>query len=358
MILIPLPAIVALLLGFVLCLVALKRERRFRPIIVFLAVSTALMTVVSLRWSFDAPVFRFLQPVFAALLPATAWLCFAGLEGGARRPAWPHYLPGAVILVLSLLWPYFQTPIDALLAFLFFGYGSALMWRGLQGEENFAGARLGAAVDPCRAAMFVGALLVFSGMIDLAIAFDFGLAGGAHAATIVSVGNMAVLPLIAWAALAVARSLPETEEPPAAEATTRVEERDQPTADDALVLAATHRVLSERQLYRDPDLTLERLARRVGIPGRQISQAINRRLGRNVSQEINQWRIREAMALLEETDRPVTAIMFDCGFQTKSNFNNTFRRVTGLSPSDWRRRAKETGETRLSAAKASGPETP
>ncbi|WP_299940018.1 hypothetical protein [uncultured Nitratireductor sp.] len=77
MILIPLPAIVALLLGFVLCLVALKRERRFRPIIVFLAVSTALMTVVSLRWSFDTAGFP-LPPARVRRTPAgngVALLC-------------------------------------------------------------------------------------------------------------------------------------------------------------------------------------------------------------------------------------------------------------------------------------------
>lgn len=120
-----------------------------------------------------------------------------------------------------------------------------------------------------------------------------------------------------------------------------------------------HRILRERHLYRDPDLTLERLARRVGIPGRQISRAINRQLGRNVSQEINAWRIREAQALLEQTDRAVTAIMFDCGFQTKSNFNSSFRRLVGVSPSDWRHRAKEGRATQgLNAAASPASETP
>jgi AraC-like DNA-binding protein len=32
----------------------------------------------------------------------------------------------------------------------------------------------------------------------------------------------------------------------------------------------------------------------------------------------------------------VTTIMLDAGFQTKSNFNREFRRVTGTSPSLWR----------------------
>ena len=32
----------------------------------------------------------------------------------------------------------------------------------------------------------------------------------------------------------------------------------------------------------------------------------------------------------------VTAAMFDSGFQTKSNFNREFRRVTSLNPAAWR----------------------
>nr|WP_320144864.1 helix-turn-helix domain-containing protein [uncultured Cohaesibacter sp.] len=350
MILIPLPAVVAIFLGFLLCFVLMQRERRLRAITVFLAASTALMIIVSLRWSFDAPVFRFLQPVFASLLPPAAWLCFSGLSGGRRRTVWPHFLPGAVILLLSLFWQWVHTPIDAILACLFFGYGCALIWRGMQGEEHFAGARLGTSVPPDRVAAFVGFMLLLSGMVDLTIALDFELGGGTHVATIVSVGNMLLLPLVAWVVLSVTRNLPESDEP---QATDNLRAEDLTGADDAHVLAEFHRVLKERHLYRDPDLTLERLARRVGIPGRQISQAVNRRLGRNVSQEINRWRIREAQALLEQSDRSVTEIMFECGFQTKSNFNTTFRSVTGLSPSDWRRRAKMD----LSAGTALDPRT-
>jgi AraC-like DNA-binding protein len=42
--------------------------------------------------------------------------------------------------------------------------------------------------------------------------------------------------------------------------------------------------------------------------------------------------------LLAETTTPVTEIMFDVGFQTKSNFNREFRRVTDMSPLEWRKK--------------------
>jgi AraC-like DNA-binding protein len=39
---------------------------------------------------------------------------------------------------------------------------------------------------------------------------------------------------------------------------------------------------------------------------------------------------------LGKTAQPVTAIMYDGGFQTKSNLNREFLRVTGTKPRDWR----------------------
>ncbi|MDJ0931120.1 AraC family transcriptional regulator [Breoghania sp.] len=89
---------------------------------------------------------------------------------------------------------------------------------------------------------------------------------------------------------------------------------------------------------------MTRLSRRLGIPVRHVSRAINRKLVQTVPRVINEWRIREAMNLLAETDYPVTTVMFDCGFQTKSNFNREFARITGTSPSRFLRKARENVE--------------
>ncbi len=109
----------------------------------------------------------------------------------------------------------------------------------------------------------------------------------------------------------------------------------------------------EQHLYRDPDLTLERLARRAGIPGRQISGALNRIYGRNISQLVNEYRVNDAKRRLVATRDPVTVIMLESGFGTKSNFNREFLRVTGVTPSSYRRAARET-----SAAPDTGASAP
>jgi len=101
--------------------------------------------------------------------------------------------------------------------------------------------------------------------------------------------------------------------------------------------------------FRDANLNLNRLARRAGLPALRISVAANRVRAKYVSQYINGYRIAEACRLLVATDEPVTKIMFDAGFQTKSNFNREFRRVTGMSPMAWRARNAGTEPTATSA---------
>jgi AraC-like DNA-binding protein len=48
-------------------------------------------------------------------------------------------------------------------------------------------------------------------------------------------------------------------------------------------------------------------------------------------------RLERAMALLRETERPVTEICLDVGFNSLGSFSRTFTRVIGMSPSAYRR---------------------
>jgi AraC-like DNA-binding protein len=79
---------------------------------------------------------------------------------------------------------------------------------------------------------------------------------------------------------------------------------------------------------------LARLARKLIVPAKQLSAAINRTKGENVSRYINRQRIEEACRLLS-TGQSITVAMLDSGFNTKSNFNREFLRVKGSNPSTW-----------------------
>src|SRR6266516_1283213 len=58
-------------------------------------------------------------------------------------------------------------------------------------------------------------------------------------------------------------------------------------------------------------------------------------------------RVERAMALLRETDCPVTEICFDVGFNSLGTFSRTFREVVGESPSGYRERFSGDGAALL-----------
>ncbi|MGU3575132.1 helix-turn-helix domain-containing protein [Brucellaceae bacterium C25G] len=344
---IPLPFVVALLLIVLLIRIFIENKATIKPVTVFITTCIILMVVVGLRWTFDVAWVRFLQPVIAALLPPVAWLCFAELRHNSLKQAWLHFFFPAFILLLSAFWSQWNPPVDLMLAFQYFGYGLALIRSIYSDINNFECVRL-TDIDNTRKAIFsVGALLLFSGIIDLIIAGDFGFYSGKHAALIVAIANSLTLPIIAYAIAAIGKSVPDND---LYETETLLPEAINPSfSDDKINIAVTEQdysilkivdaAMNSKKLYLDPDLTLSRLSRRIGIPARQVSSAVNRIHGCNMSQFVNQYRIEKAQDLLKNTKIPITELMFECGFQTKSNFNREFIRVTGKTPSDFRRLA-------------------
>jgi len=159
--------------------------------------------------------------------------------------------------------------------------------------------------------VFLAAVLA----IDSAIALDFSLFEGRLAPVLIGLGNALLIPFLLAAAILYPRHRAPVCAPcqPARPV--------DPQADRAL-LDQLDTLLRERRFYRDPDLSLARLARRLGVPARRLSEAINRVHGLNVSQYVNNHRIKEAACLLVTTDRPIARIMEDVGLPTKSNFSS------------------------------------
>ena len=104
-------------------------------------------------------------------------------------------------------------------------------------------------------------------------------------------------------------------------------------------------LISEQNLYLNPNLTLNALARKTAVPARQISKAVNLTRGCNVSQWINGFRIDFTQQLLRNTALSVTEVMLEAGFATKSNFHREFLRISGMTPTAYRRTAAESRGT-------------
>jgi AraC-like DNA-binding protein len=329
---IPLPFVMALVLAILLARLIAQRDRQLIPVIVFVGACTVTSVLTGLRWSFDIPGLTWARLAAAAMVPPIAWFCFARLtESWTSYRLWLGLLPLGIAVPLGLV---LMQWLDALLGLLFLGYGAALIRLALRGSDDFGAVRLGDVRGTQKAALLVGSAMVVSGVIDQIIATDFRLYQGAHVISIIGIANALLLPVLAYAVVAVGGSVAVPESEP--------ETGDKPilsTADDARIVETVAALMREKALFRDPDLTLNRLARQAGIPARQISGAINRVQGRSVSQMVNEYRIAEARRLLRESDLAVTQVMLESGFQTKSNFNREFLRATAKTPSDYRRTA-------------------
>lgn len=96
-------------------------------------------------------------------------------------------------------------------------------------------------------------------------------------------------------------------------------------------------LMEKDKLYKDENLSLSDLADELAMSLHQISEFLNRHLGKNFSQFINEYRVEEAKKLLlENKERSVLDIALESGFGTKSSFHRAFTKYTGMSPTAWR----------------------
>jgi AraC-like DNA-binding protein len=336
MIFVPLPFVVALLLAILLIRMlrqgdgALAEKRPFLLLIGFYGLQSV---VIGIRWGYDIIEIMPLQSLIATTIAALAWVCFRGLameEQPTLSQFWPHLLPTAAIAVFIALYP---EPISLAIILIFLGYGTALLWLARHGPDALVASRLDGAMLSYRSLQITGFALIASAITDVIIGFDFTRTGGIHAGAIVALGNVIVLLILGTAASVAsggssveATSIEQPQPPPPA------------TEEDSAVAAALDTLMRARQLFRDPELNLTRIARKMNLPARRVSTAVNRIHGMSVSQYVNDFRIRAACEQLVGTDHPITQVMFDSGFISKSNFNREFARMNGESPTQFRKR--------------------
>ncbi len=100
--------------------------------------------------------------------------------------------------------------------------------------------------------------------------------------------------------------------------------------------ARLERRMVNGQLWRDHGLNLSSLASAISIAPIHLSEVLNTKLSMSFYDYVNQWRIRDACELLVTTDDTIIEISETVGFNAKSTFNTSFRKVTDQTPSGWR----------------------
>ncbi|MBN2431962.1 MAG: AraC family transcriptional regulator [Acidobacteria bacterium] len=114
------------------------------------------------------------------------------------------------------------------------------------------------------------------------------------------------------------------------------------TADKADILRRLQASMAGDKAFLDPNMTLSRCGRRLGITPRYISQVLNETLATTFTDFINEYRIAEActhLAAPHPDDRSIMEIMLASGFTNKSTFYRVFRKHTGRTPLEYRQRA-------------------
>ena len=93
--------------------------------------------------------------------------------------------------------------------------------------------------------------------------------------------------------------------------------------------------------YLDPSLTLYSLAKQLNLPAKKLSVLINHTMGLHFFDFVNEYRINYAKDLLldqKRQDLTVLEILYDAGFNSKSSFNTEFKKRTGETPTEYRKK--------------------
>jgi AraC-like DNA-binding protein len=97
-------------------------------------------------------------------------------------------------------------------------------------------------------------------------------------------------------------------------------------------------VIVEKELFLNPDFSLEEAAKELKVTRHVLSQYVNEILGKSFSNLIKEYRIEKAKKLLEtEKNYTIESLGYDSGFTSKSTFFTAFKKATGLTPAEYQK---------------------
>jgi len=105
-------------------------------------------------------------------------------------------------------------------------------------------------------------------------------------------------------------------------------------------------IMQEKKLYLDGDLALPGLAEAAGLTTHQVSQIINGQMNQNFFSFVNNYRIQLAKSMLldpKTSSMPIVELALEVGFQSKSSFYEAFKRVTDMTPTQFKKSGVDVG---------------
>lgn len=99
--------------------------------------------------------------------------------------------------------------------------------------------------------------------------------------------------------------------------------------------------IHEHKIFLNPELTLDLLAKSISSKPHHVSRVINQEFGKSFSEYINLFRIEEAATRLSDSNYnhlKISALAYECGFNSVPTFNTLFKKVYKTTPSKFRDR--------------------
>jgi AraC-like DNA-binding protein len=117
-----------------------------------------------------------------------------------------------------------------------------------------------------------------------------------------------------------------------------------PEEEAARISTALEELMTATRPYLDAEITIDKLAKMVSSNRHHLSQVLNQKLGLSFYDYINSYRVNEARNMLTDpafADHKIASIAYDAGFNSLSAFNDVFKKLTGQTPSQFRKKRVE-----------------
>ncbi|GAB0157364.1 helix-turn-helix domain-containing protein [Chryseobacterium sp. Alg-005] len=113
-------------------------------------------------------------------------------------------------------------------------------------------------------------------------------------------------------------------------------------SDDELLRIKTQleALMNNEKPYLDSELNLIKLAERLSVSTHHLSYIINTGFQKNFFQYVNEYRIEHAKKLLKDNSNnklSILGIAYESGFNSKTSFNTTFKKLTDQTPSEFKK---------------------
>lgn len=108
-------------------------------------------------------------------------------------------------------------------------------------------------------------------------------------------------------------------------------------------LSRLHKLMQEEEVFRSENLSIRSLSEQIDLHPNKLSRLINDALGVNFNEYINGLRLasfKEKALQKSYAHYSILGLAYDCGFNSKSVFNDFFKKSEGITPSAWLKQHK------------------